>query len=132
MVRNPALPPPASPKRRGRPLKPGGRVPQVEVQRAYRARLKEAGKVVRLVDARVDSSEIQRLMIEFRDKLQNALLKLELREQEIARLEARNAFLESELIRLERQATDAVKDRIIARREAAAHLQAPAKRPRRS
>jgi hypothetical protein len=37
--------------RRGRPPKPGGPMPQVEVQRAYRDRLKAAGKTVRLVDA---------------------------------------------------------------------------------
>jgi hypothetical protein len=36
---------------RGRPPKPGGRTPQVEVQRAYHARLAAAGKVVKIVDA---------------------------------------------------------------------------------
>jgi hypothetical protein len=35
----------------GRPPKPGGRIPQVELQRAYRARLAAAGKVVRIVNA---------------------------------------------------------------------------------
>ena len=43
-----AIPPKRS---RGRPPKPGGPIPQVEVQRAYRARLAAAGKVVRVVDA---------------------------------------------------------------------------------
>ena len=39
-------------KRPGRrPPKPGGRIPQVEAQRAYRARLAAAGKLVRVVDA---------------------------------------------------------------------------------
>jgi len=38
---------------RRRPPKPGGRIPQVEMQRAYRPRLKAAGKVVRTVDAAV-------------------------------------------------------------------------------
>jgi hypothetical protein len=38
-------------RRRGRPPKPGGRVPQIEVQRAHRAQLAAAGKVVRIVDA---------------------------------------------------------------------------------
>jgi hypothetical protein len=42
---------PAVQRRRGRPPKPGGRKSQVEVQRAYRARRKAAGKVLRLVDA---------------------------------------------------------------------------------
>jgi hypothetical protein len=53
MVKNPK-PPPAAPigaRRHGRPPKPGGRIPQVEVQRVYRARLAVAGKVVRIVDA---------------------------------------------------------------------------------
>jgi hypothetical protein len=40
---------------------------------------------------------------------------------------ARNRFLESELVRLEREATQAAKDRIIARREAA--KSAPAAAP---
>ena len=42
---------PGGKRPRGRPPKPGGRIPQVEVQRAYRARLAAAGKVVRVVDA---------------------------------------------------------------------------------
>jgi hypothetical protein len=48
-----STPPPSVPavKRRGRSPKPGGRRPQVEIQRAYRARLAAAGKVVRIVDA---------------------------------------------------------------------------------
>jgi len=41
--------PPAPPakRRRGRPPKPGGPIPRAEIQRAYRARLAAAGKVVR-------------------------------------------------------------------------------------
>jgi hypothetical protein len=35
--------------------------------------------------------------VEMRDKLHNALLKLELMEQAVARLEQRNAYLEREL-----------------------------------
>jgi hypothetical protein len=66
-----------------------------------------------------------------RDKIHNALLKLELRDQDVARLEERNRFLESELVRLEREATQAAKDRITARREAAEHLKAPRARARR-
>jgi hypothetical protein len=104
----------------------------VEIQRAYRARLKVAGKAVRLVDAGFDPATPATLIAEFRDQLHNTLAKLELREQAVARLEARNRFLESELVRLEREATQAAKDRIIARREAAAFLQAPGRgrRPR--
>ena len=58
-----------------------------EVQRAYRARLAAAGKVVKLVDAGFDPAVMSELIAELRDKLHNALLKLELREQDVARLE---------------------------------------------
>jgi hypothetical protein len=44
-------PAPAKKRWRGRPPKPGGPKSQVEVQRAYRPRLKAAGKVVKIVDA---------------------------------------------------------------------------------
>jgi hypothetical protein len=129
---SPAVPVAPPVKRRGRPPRPGGPTPQVEIQRAYRARLKVAGKAVRLVDAGFDPATPATLIAEFRDQLHNTLAKLELREQAVARLEARNRFLESELVRLEREATQAAKDRIIARREAAAFLQAPGRgrRPR--
>jgi hypothetical protein len=71
--------------RRGRPPKPGGRISQVEVQRAYRARLAAAGKVVRIFDARkpalaaIPDAEFAAV----RERLRNALLKLELREQDV-------------------------------------------------
>jgi hypothetical protein len=84
-------------KRRGRPPKPGGPIPQVEIQRAYRARLAAAGKVVRLIDASSAGAFDREAFSKMRDKLHNALLKSELREQDVARLEARNAYLESEL-----------------------------------
>jgi hypothetical protein len=54
MARTSTAAPPAK-RRRGRPPKPGGPKPQAEVQRAYRARLAAAGKVVRLVDANAAS-----------------------------------------------------------------------------
>jgi hypothetical protein len=91
-----------------------------EVQRAHRDRLKAAGKVVRLVDADFDPAETAALIAEFRDQLHNTLVKLELQAQDVARLEARNRFLELELVRLEREATQAAKDRIIARQQAKA------------
>ena len=113
------------PVRRGRPPKPGGPMPQVEVQRAYRDRLKAAGKTVRLVDADFDPATQAALIAELRNQLHNTLVELELRDQDVTRLETRNRFLESELVRLEREATQAAKDRITARREAAAFLKAP-------
>jgi hypothetical protein len=88
------------------------------VQRAYRDRLKTAGKAVKLVDADWDSDKFRALFAKIRDDLHNALSKIELREQDVARLEARNVFLENELVRLERELTGAAKDRIVARRQA--------------
>jgi hypothetical protein len=104
MARKPN-PPPSAPvalRRRGRSPKPGGRIPQAEVQRAYRARLAAAGKVVRIVDAgainpaapRVAVASdpafdpardgvYERAMIEnMRDDLHNALLRIELLEDD--------------------------------------------------
>jgi hypothetical protein len=97
------------------------------VQRAYRARLAAAGKVVRLVDTAslapnpppaaipdfnpAIDGVYERAMIEnWRDHLHNALVKLELREQDVARLNARNAYLEGELKLLEQHHTNAVKE----------------------
>jgi hypothetical protein len=91
---------PTGARRRGRPPKPGGRTPEVEVQRAYRARLAAAGKVVRIVDAAAVDPASARVSLasasdfdpatqmicdraafaDMRDRLHNALLKLELRE----------------------------------------------------
>ena len=130
---------PAGKRPRGRPPKPGGRIPQVEVQRAYRARLAAAGKVVRIVDAvsvRPASANLARTAIldfdpardriyeremfeKMRDDLRNALLKLELREEEVARLEQRNAYLEGELKLQERHHTNALKDNIVLKQQLA-------------
>jgi hypothetical protein len=55
------------------------------------------------------------LVVELRDNLHNALVKLELRTQAVERLEARNRFLEVELVRLERELTNKAKDAIVAR-----------------
>jgi hypothetical protein len=99
-------------KRRGRPPKPGGRMSQVEVQRAYRARLAAAGKVVRIVDARkpalaaIPDAEFAAI----RERLHNALLKLELREQDVTLLEQRNAYLEGELKLQGQHHTNALKE----------------------
>ena len=121
---------PSAKPRRGRPPKPGGRIPQVEVQRAYRARLAAAGKVVRIVDAIAVSptpAGVAQLSIVFerqmvariRDQLHNALSKLELREEEVTRLRGRNAYLESELTLQERHLTNALKDNIVLKQKLA-------------
>jgi hypothetical protein len=131
-AKNPGPPPsvPAGTRSRGRPPKPGGRLSQVEIQRAYRARLAAAGKVVRLVDTAAVShipntpalvatpdfdpttdGVYEREMFEsIRDKLHNASLKSELQEQDIARLEQRNAYLEGELKLQGQHNTNALKE----------------------
>lgn len=140
---------PSGKRPRGRPPKPGGRIPQVEVQRAYRARLAAAGKVVRIVDAATrnllpanralpafadfDPAKdgiYERAMIEsMREQLHNALLKLELREEDVARLEQRNAYLEGELQLQEQHITNALKDNIVLKQQLA---QKPARRLKRA
>lgn len=73
------------------------------MKRAYRAWLKAAGKVVRVVDATAAPAAIpdfdpekdgiyEREMINgLQDKLRNALLRLALRERDVAELRKRNA-----------------------------------------
>jgi hypothetical protein len=134
MAKKPAAPPGRTAKpRRGRPPRPGGRLPQVEVQRAYRARLAAAGKVVRIVDAGTigsipagavkssipdfdpakDGVFERQMVASMRDRLRNALSKLELREEEVTQLRERNAYLESELKLQERHLTNALKDNVV-------------------
>ena len=122
-LRSPPAPP--AKRRRGRPPKPGGPTPQAEVQRAYRARLAAAGKVLRLVDA-VSASPAQGSITGFdpatqivcdrqafegtRNKLHNALLEVERRRDDVARLETRNAYLERELKLQECHNTNTLKE----------------------
>ena len=124
----------ASKPRRGRPPKPGGPIPQVEVQRAYRARLAAAGKVVRIVDTRgnVDArlaahsipdfdpaNVFERQMVESMiDQLRTALVRLELREEEVRDLRRRNVILETELQRQGREPANALKDNIVLKQQA--------------
>ena len=127
----------AKKRRRGRPPKPGRPKSQVEVQRAYRARLKAAGKVVKIVDANPVSSGpapaatpsissfdpatqmiCDRELFEgFRDGLHNALLKIERREQDVDRLEKRNAYLEAALKREEQHHTIALKEIVVLKQQ---------------
>jgi hypothetical protein len=126
-AKTPPAPPAAPAKRRGRPPRPGGPTPPAELQRAYRARLAAAGKVLKLVnaDAVVDLAMVGRL----RERLHNALLKLELQEQEVTRLTARNHWLENEIRRVEQHNTNVLKEVIVLRKEQAAAPSARA-RPR--
>jgi hypothetical protein len=119
-------------KRRGRPPRPGGPKPQVEVQRAHRARLTVAGKVVRLVDAvaMTPPSAIpgfdpatqlicdrETFEVAMRTRLHNALVELEVRVDDVKRLEARNDYLEGELRRSEQHHTIALKDIIVLKQQ---------------
>jgi hypothetical protein len=54
-----------------------------------------------------------------RGRLEDTLLKLELREQDVARLEQRNAYLEGELKLQERHHTNALKDNIVLKQQLA-------------
>jgi hypothetical protein len=93
------------PKRpRGRPPSPHGARPRAEIQRAYRERRKAAGKVLRVIDTWTTITPAE--IAEMRERLGNALLELELRQQDVARLEARNAYLEAELKRVEQHHTE--------------------------
>ena len=127
MAKEPAAAPPdpTAKPRLGRPPKPGGRLSQVEVQRAYRARLKAAGKVVRVVDAGAGQAPIpdfdpakdgvfeREMVASMRDRLSSALSKLALREEEVARLRERNAHLEAELKTQGQHLTIALKDNVV-------------------
>ena len=62
----------------------------------------------------------ERKMIEkMRDDLRNALLKLELRQEDVARLKQRNAYLEGELKLQEQYLTNALKDNIVLKKQLA-------------
>ena len=112
----PLTPEPAAKRPRGRPPRPGGPTPHVEVQRAYRARLAAAGKVVVAVDASLIGPGGYRETLE---KLHNAMMKLERRDETIKRLEQRNAYLEGELRLQEQHLTNALKDNIVLKQQLA-------------
>ena len=106
------------------------------MQRAYRARLVAAGKVVRIVDANAvpvpdfdpakDGIFEREMIASLRAQLRNASSKLELREGEVTRLRDRNAYLESELKAQERHLANALKDKVVLEQKLAA--QKPARR----
>jgi hypothetical protein len=130
MAKKPRSPPaPPAKRRRGRPP-----IPQAEIQRAYRARLAAEGKIVRLVDAASASPALasipgfdparqlncdRKTNKGMRNNLHNALVKLNVREQDVARLETRNAYLESELKLQDRHITNTLKEVITLRQQLA-------------
>lgn len=109
-----------TPKRpRGRPRKPDAQTP-AERQRAYRKRLAAAGEAphVRHVgDVAFDPETqvvIERAFFEEQCRhLHNALLKVELLDEDRARLDRRNAYLEGELKRLEQLHTISLKELVV-------------------
>ncbi|NTF72587.1 hypothetical protein [Rhizobium rhizogenes] len=100
-----------------RPRKPNA-LTQAEIQRAYRARLAAAGKAVRVVhvgdipelDSETHFVAERAFFEELRLNYHNALVKMESSEEDRTRLDKRNAYLESELKRLERIHTNALKE----------------------
>jgi hypothetical protein len=98
------------------------RKPQAEIQRAYRARLKAAGKVLKLLDA--DTAADLAMVDRMRERLHDALLKLELRDEEVARLTARNHQVENELKRVEQHNLNLLKDNIVLKQKATAPVRA--------
>ena len=118
MAKNRALHPPvpAAPtakRPRGRPPSHSGAKSQAEIQRDYRARL--AARAAEIAATRPDLKTFE----EMRDKLHNALLKLEIRDQDVARLEQRNAYLERELKLQGQHYTNALKEVVVLKQELA-------------
>jgi chromosome segregation ATPase len=106
------------PKRpRGRPPSPQGARPRAEVQRAYRERRKAAGKVVVTIDTWTTPTPAE--IAELHERLRNALLQLELRQQDVARLEQRAASAETELRRVEQHNLNLLKDVIVLKKQLA-------------
>jgi hypothetical protein len=107
----------ASKRPRGRPPSPQGAKPRAEVQRAYRERRKAAGKTVVTIDTWTTPTPAE--IAELRERLRNALLQLELRQQDVARLEQRAASADAELRRVEQHNLNLVKDVIVLKKQLA-------------
>jgi hypothetical protein len=108
---------PTSKRPRGRPPTPQGAKPQAEIQRAYRERLKAN---------RIPPADVADL----HERLGRLALTLELREQDVARLTARNTVLENELKRVEQHNLNLLKDNIVLKQAAAAPAVRTRARPR--
>jgi hypothetical protein len=82
---------------------------------AYRERRKSAGKVLRVIDTWAEMTPAE--IAELRLRLDSALLAL--RQQDVARLEARTVYLEAELTGVERNHTNALKDNVVLKKQLA-------------
>ena len=119
----------ADPKRpRGRPPSPQGAKPRAEVQRAYRERRKAAGKVVVTIDTWTTPTPAE--IAHLHERLRDALLQLELRQQDVQRLEQRAVSAETELRRVEQHNLNLIKDAIVLKKQLAAEQ--PKRRARRA
>jgi hypothetical protein len=137
MAKNPIRNPPiraaqVTKRKRGRHPLPGGPKSQAETQRAYRARLAAAGKVVRIVDAAaftnpavsthsgdsaIDHINERALFEKLRDDLNNALIRIQILDEDRTRWQNDCARAEAEL-RIERQYhTNTIKDKILLQKE---------------
>jgi hypothetical protein len=144
--RHPPVPAaPVAKRKRGRPPSPNGPKSQAEIQRAYRARLAAAGKLVRIVDASaIDSAApgvavasfpdfdpardgiYDRAIVEkMRDDLHHALIDIRILDEDRTRWQNDCARAEAEL-RIERQHhTNTIKEKIVLQKEIAALKQKP-------
>ena len=77
-------------------------------------------------DPAMDGIYERKMIAKMRDDLRNALLKLELRQEDVARLKQRNTYLECELKLQERHHTNAWKEVITLKQQPA--KKKPAKR----
>lgn len=138
MAKNPQPPRPATKRSPGRPPKAGGRIPQADVQRAYRARLAAAGKVVRLVDAALldqaspapstipdydpatDGIYDRAMFNKMYDDLHKAVLSIQRLEKDRDRWRNDCAKAEAELKQEELRHRITIKDKIVLQQEIAA------------
>jgi chromosome segregation ATPase len=106
------------PKRpRGRPPTPQGAKPRADVQREYRQRRKERGLVLRTINTLTTMTPDE--IAEMRERLGNALRELEMRQQDVQRLEGRLASLEGELRRVEQHNLNLIKDVVVLKKQLA-------------
>lgn len=115
-------------RKRGRPpgKSPYAKSP-AETSRAYRARMKAADKVLKLVDvaANIPPAEVAAMQ----GRLGDLLFKLELSNREVGRLRVRSHHLENEFKHVEQHNTNILKELIELKKAAATPPKRPGKAP---